>query len=109
MSFTDSAFAGLSVTTVSDNYTNGIFADLTGDNLTIIWSGSVVPQLTTFQAIFDITPSAVDELSSAILAGTAARRRDSVVEAAGETTHTIAMLIGLPCRPGTIEVTRPCT
>ncbi len=71
MSFTDSAFTGLSVTTVSDTYTNGIFADLTGDNLTIIWSGTVVSQPTTFQAVFDITPSAVPEPPSSVLAATA--------------------------------------
>jgi PEP-CTERM motif len=70
MSFTDPAFTGLSVSTISDNYTNGILSQLTGDTLVVIWSGTVVSQPTTFQAVFDITPSAVPEPTSSVLAGT---------------------------------------
>jgi hypothetical protein len=61
MSFTHPAFTGLSVRTISDNDTNGILSQLTGDTLVVIWFGTVVSQPTTFQVIFDITPSAVPE------------------------------------------------
>ncbi len=71
MSFTDSAFDGLGVSKVSDNFTNGILAPLSTDTLLVTWSGTDVSQPTTFKAVFNIGPSAVPEPSSWMLYGTA--------------------------------------
>lgn len=72
MSFTDTAFSGLSVSIASDDYPYGVLPLLIGDDLYLTFSGTVVSQATTFQAVLDFTPASVPEPSALLLAGTGA-------------------------------------
>jgi hypothetical protein len=56
MVFTDSAFAGASVSSVSDTFDNGgLSFNLIGDNLTVTWVGDTLRSDFDFSATYDIT------------------------------------------------------
>jgi hypothetical protein len=67
MSFMDTAFQGLSVSVISDSFTGGVLPDLLGDELYVVWSGTVVSQPTTFQVVLELSPASVPEPSSFFL------------------------------------------
>lgn len=65
MTFTDAAFSGLSVSTVSDTFANGgTTVSLIGNTLTVAWNGGLV-DAGSLQALYNLTPStAVPEPAS---------------------------------------------
>lgn len=58
MTFTDTAFAGLTLVETSDTYTNGgVTGTLSGNEITVSWNGaSGTSGGTTFEATFSIVP-----------------------------------------------------
>jgi hypothetical protein len=71
MSFNDSALAGLSLTTVSDTFPNGVLPLLSGSTVSVVYTGTVVNADTSFQAVFNLGP-VVPEPASWILLSIAA-------------------------------------
>jgi hypothetical protein len=68
MVFTDSAFAGASVSKVSDTFDNGgLSVNLVGDDLTVSWVGDTVRSDFDFSAAYDI--ATVPEPLSLVLLG----------------------------------------
>jgi hypothetical protein len=67
MAFTDSAFVGLGLTTVSDSFVNGgTTATLCDDTLTVSWDGGVVSP-GTLQAIYSLDVATPEPSSWALL------------------------------------------
>ena len=54
MTFIDTAFQGLSVSVISDSFTNGVLPDLAWGRLYVVWSGTVVSQPTTFRVVLEL-------------------------------------------------------
>jgi hypothetical protein len=57
MTFTDTAFTGLTLSKSSDNFPSGVTSTLVGDTLTINWGGGFVKGGDSFTADFGLTPS----------------------------------------------------
>jgi hypothetical protein len=57
--FTDTAFAGLSIVPTSDNFPLGVTTSLVGNVLTLFADGTPIGPAATFEAVFSIAPTAV--------------------------------------------------